>query len=527
MFWGGTSGRFGNPLPDGLCRLGGQGYGGMQIISNTFPIFALARATLSTTRISAAKRTPSLKIPESIAMPEPESALEGLTGARRLWAFVPIAIAIGMATLDGAIANTALPTMALNLHATPANSIWVINAYQLAIVTSVLPLSALGERVSYRRIYTIGLAIFTLASLLCALSSSLTMLVAARVLQGFGASGIMSVNAALVRFIFPARHFGKGIGLNALVVAVTSAIGPTVASGILAIAPWPWLFAVNVPLGVAALAAGLTALPDNPRATHKFDFVSAGLSAATLGLFVLTISEGGHQAALGLVVLALVAAGVCAWLLVRRQATHPAPILPIDLFRSPVFALSALTASCSFAAQGLAYVSLPFYLQHTLGRTQVETGLLITPWPVVVAIMAPIAGHFSDRYPAGILGGIGLATMCVGLGSFAFLPDHPATLDIVWRMMVCGLGFGFFQTPNMRAIMSNAPPHRSGGASGIVATARLMGQTTGAALVALCFGISADHGAMAALILGSVFSGAASIVSFLRMLPRRAVLSSP
>lgn len=452
--------------------------------------------------------------------PQPEA--DGLHGQRRLWAFAPIAIAVAMATLDSAIANTALPTMAIKLRATPAASIWVVNAYQLAVVVTLLPLSSLGEAVSYRRVYMAGLAVFTLSSLFCALSVSLPMLVAARVLQGLGASGIMSVNAALVRFIFPARHYGRGIGYNALVVAVMSAIGPTVASAILAVAPWPWLFAVNVPLGLAALAAGRFALPDNPRSPHRFDIVSAALSAGAFGLLVLAISEGGHQASAPLVIVAFAAALAFAWLLVNRQAAHPAPIFPIDLFRRPVFALSALTATCSFAAQGLAYVSLPFYLQHTLGRTQVETGLLITPWPVMVAIMAPIAGHLSDRYPAGILGGFGLATMSLGLLSLALLPAVPSTPDIVWRMMVCGLGFGFFQTPNMRAIMSSAPPHRAGGASGIVATARLLGQTTGAALVALCFGLSASGGSALALMLGAGFAGAACVASFLRLLPKQA-----
>jgi MFS transporter, DHA2 family, multidrug resistance protein len=455
-------------------------------------------------------------------MTEATPPIDGLNGVRRLWAFLPIMIAIGMATLDSAIANTALPTMALNLHATPAESIWVVNAYQLSIVVSVLPLSSLGETIGYRRVYTVGLAIFTLASLACALSSTLPILVAARVLQGFGASGIMSVNAALVRFIFPARLFGRGVGFNALTVAVTSAIGPTVASAILAVAPWPWLFAVNVPLGVGALIAGILALPENPRSPHRFDLGSAALSAGAFGLLVLAISEAGHQASVSFVLVAFAMAIGFGWVLARRQREHPAPILPFDLFRRPVFALSALTAVCSFAAQGLAYVSLPFFLQHTLGRTQVETGVLITPWPVAVAIMAPIAGQLSDRYPAGVLGGFGLATMGVGLGSLALLPTDPSTLNIVWRMVVCGIGFGFFQTPNMRAIMSSAPPHRSGGASGIVATARLLGQTTGAALVALCFGLTSEHATVLALSIGAGFAGAASIASFLRLMPRRA-----
>ncbi len=181
-------------------------------------------------------------------------------------------------------------------------------------------------------------------------------------------------------------------------------------------------------------------------------------------------------------------------------------MLPVDLYRRPLFALSSATSMCSFAAQGLSFVSLPFYFQSVLGRSAVETGLLLTPWPVVTGLMAPIAGPLSDRYPPAILGGIGMIAVprAVAAGVAAGAPD---TLDIVWRMMICGAGFGFFQSPNLKALMSAAPPERSGGASGIIATSRLVGQSTGAALVALCFGISALHGPALALTLAPASPG--------------------
>jgi DHA2 family multidrug resistance protein-like MFS transporter len=213
----------------------------------------------------------------------------------------------------------------------------------------------------------------------------------------------------------------------------------------------------------------------------------------------------------------LAAAIVLGWLLMRRQADHPAPMLPIDLFRRPIFALSTATAVCSFAVQGLAFVSLPFYFEDILLRSQVETGFFMTPWPLVVAIMAPIGGRLSDRYPVGILGGIGLALLCVGMVLLATLPASPGVANIVWRMVICGIGFGFFQTPNMNARMSSAPPHRSGSASGIVATARLTGQTVGAALAALCFTLAGREGATVALALGAGFAALGSVMSFLRL----------
>ena len=446
--------------------------------------------------------------------------LDGLPPDRMRWAVVTVMVAVSMASLDTSIANAVLPTIAVDVHATPAASIWVVNAYQLALVACLLPFSSLGEIFGYRRVYTYGLVMFTGASLVCALSWSLPTLTAARVLQGVGAAGIMSVNTALIRFIYPARKLGKGVGLNALTVAVSTALGPTVAAGILSVASWQWLFAINVPLGGVALMLAARSLPMTPRATHRFDLASAVLNAGTFGLLILGIGEGAHSASTLTTVAVLCGAAVMGALLVRRQLGLSAPMLPVDLYRRPLFALSSATSMCSFAAQGLSFVSLPFYFQTVLGRSAVETGLLLTPWPVMTGLLAPIAGPLSDKYPPAILGGIGMIVLCTGLLLMASLPTHPDSFAIVWRMMICGAGFGFFQSPNLKAIMSAAPPERSGGASGIIATSRLVGQSTGAALVALCFGISAMHGPALALTLAAGFSGAAGVVSFSRLLAR-------
>jgi len=449
------------------------------------------------------------------AMSAPAS--DGLPPERRRWAVAAIFTALAMASLDTAIANIALPAIAADLHVSPADVVWVVNVYQIALVATLLPLGALGEIVGHERIYLGGLLLFTLASLGCALAWSLPSLLTARALQGLGASGVMSVNSALIRFVYPSRILGRGFGHNALVVATAFTLGPTIASGILALGPWPWLFAVNIPFGLVAIGIGLKTLPHPPRAVHAFDFPGAVLASSCLGLFILGIGSAAHKAWPGLVSIELTAAILLGWLLIRRQADHPAPMLPIDLFRRPVFALSAATAVCSFAVQGLAFVSLPFYFEDILMRTQVETGFFMTPWPLVVAIMAPIGGRLSDRYPAGILGGLGLVLLGLGMVLLATLPVNPSVANIVWRMAICGFGFGFFQTPNIRTLMSSAPPHRSGGASGLVATARLTGQTIGAALAALCFGLAGRDGATLALTLGAGFAAVGSVMSFLRM----------
>ena len=218
-------------------------------------------------------------------------ARDGLPPRQRLRAMFVIEIALAMSVLDGAIANIALPTIAAELRTDPASAIWVVNAYQLAVTVSLLPFASLGELRGYRRVFGWGLAVFTLGSLACALSHSLTALIASRILQGFGGAGIMSVNNALVRFVYPRDQLGRGVAINALVGAISSAIGPSVAAAILSVAPWQWLFAINVPLGGIALALIMGALPRTPVAHHRFDWLSAVMSAATFGMLITGIDN--------------------------------------------------------------------------------------------------------------------------------------------------------------------------------------------------------------------------------------------
>lgn len=454
----------------------------------------------------------------SFARTQEYPAGQGVPEGERWGAVLALQLGVAVASLDTAIANTALPTMAQDLNTTEALSVWIVSAYQLAVAAALLPLALLGEIWGHRRVFMAGLVLFTLASLACGLSPSLGWLVAARVVQGLGGAAIMAVNVALLRFTYPASQMGRGMGLNSLVVGVSFAAGPTLASTILAFASWPWLFLVNVPIGALAIVLGLRMLPATPRSPRRFDVVAALLCAAFFAMLIYTLNEGAH-AQLGWVGMAVLLGLTLASLLglLHRQAGVPAPLLALDLLRRPVFALSAATAVCTFCTQMLAFVSLPFMLQGVLGYTQIETGFLITPWPMMVAAMAPVAGRLSDHYPAGLLAGVGLAMLAAGMGLLAAMPADPSVADIVWRMALCGAGFGFFQSPNMRAIMTSAPPERSGGASGMVGTVRLLGQSTGAALVAACLHVSPAHGAVAALWLGVATAGLACVASFLRL----------
>ncbi|TFW11124.1 MFS transporter [Brevundimonas intermedia] len=442
------------------------------------------------------------------------AALDGLPTPRRYWAIASIGLGITLAVLDGAIANVALPSIAQDLQASSAASIWIVNAYQIAIVVALLPLASLGEIVGYRRVSQAGLAVFTLASIACVFANSIEALSLARVIQGFGAAGIMSVNGALVRFTYPQSLLGRAVGINAVIVSLAAAAGPTIASAILSVGHWRWLFALNVPIGLLAVSLAGFTLPHNPLHKRKLNWTGAALNAAAFGLVITGLQSLAHgeAAVLGF---GLTGAGLAAGvLLIRHERSRASPLIPLDLLARPMFSLSVATSIISFTAQMMAFVALPFFLQGSLRLTPVETGLLMTPWPLATMIAAPLAGYLSDRYSAGVLGAIGLSVFACGLMALSFLNADSTHFDIVWRMAVCGAGFGFFQSPNNRAMLSEAPKERAGAAGGTLGMARVVGQSLGAVVVAFLLSTTPINGvahgfqiAAVTALFGAVMSG--------------------
>lgn len=444
---------------------------------------------------------------------------DGLPLPKRYWAILAIALGVSLSVLDTTIANVALPTISDELHTSPSTVIWVVNAYQLSTIISILSFSSLGEIWGYKKVYLTGISLFIVASLMCALSTSFWTLIAARILQGFGASAITSVNTSLLRIIYPQRFLGRGMGINALVVAFSLAAGPTIASIILSFASWHWLFAVNIPVGLLALVVGFRFLPLNQVSIkgRKFDFISSLGNALTFALLLFVMESISHQQKIQFILFGVILFAIVSYKFIRRQLRQKYPLLPVDLLKIPIFALSIGTSVTSFTAQMLAMVSLPFFLQKTLGYSGSEIGFLLTPWPLAIIVVAPIAGWLVERVHAGLLGAIGLAIFSLGLFLLAFLPNNPSDFSIIWRMVICGAGFGLFQSPNNSVIVSSAPAYRSGGASGMLGTARLLGQTLGTALVAMIFSLIPGTGTQSSLLLAGIFAALAAMVSSLRL----------
>ena len=441
-----------------------------------------------------------------------------------------ILLGIAVSVLDGTVVNLALPSIVKDLHSTASQSVWVVNAYQLATLALLLPLATMGDRIGYRRVYLSGVAVFTVASALCSLAPSLPALALARAVQGAGAAGMMSVNAALVRLTYPSEQLGRGIAINSVVVATASVAGPAIAAAVLSVAQWPWLFAVNVPLGILLLAFGVRVLPHNVVAgaargrLSLLDVVLNGgmFSLLFLGADMLGVRAG--QAAdpgalltgAGLIGGAVVIGAVH----VRRQLGQARPLLPLDLLRIRIFRLSMATSVCAFCAQTLAYIGLPFLLLDVWQLTTVQGGLLMACWPAGVIVAASQAGRLIGRHSGGLLGAIGLGVLSLGLVLLTEAAMHAEPPSLWWRLLVCGLGFGLFQSPNNHTIITSAPAQRSGAASGMLGTARLTGQSLGAVCIAAVFAFASAHhgrGPLVALALAACFAGAAAVFSGLRV----------
>ncbi len=445
-------------------------------------------------------------------------AADGLPLPRRRWAVFGLSITVIITAIDTTLINVALPQIARDLAISATSAVWVVKVYLLTIMVGLLPLGSLGERIGYLRVYSAGLVFYCLGALVCTLADSLPTLVAGRFLQGLGAAGIMSMVAAMIRNIYPRASLGRGIGFNSVIVATAGALGPTVSAMVLSVVDWPWLFAAYVPLALIALVVGRKNLPNPPASGGSFDGISAVLNILVFGLLILGLGELQDGRWSG----GLARIGLCALFgvfLVRRQLNRASPLLPVDLLRLPVFTLSVCANICTFMAFMLAFIALPFYLQESLGLSVFVAGLMMTPWPVATALVAPYAGRLADRYPAGIVGSIGLATCGTGLMLLALLPSDASALSIIWRMALSGLGFGIFQSPNNRAIISAAPMNRTGGAGSMQAASRLLGQTLGAVLAAWVFARFGYGSLSAPLILAGGLIGLALGFSLLRLRP--------
>jgi DHA2 family multidrug resistance protein-like MFS transporter len=424
---------------------------------------------------------------------------------------IAVLSAMALVVLDAGLVNVALPTIGDALKARPADAILAVSAYQTALVMGLLPCAQIAERWGCRRLFVGGLALFSVASITCACAVTLPMLVAARVVQGLGGAAIMSLGIALLRFALAPERLGKAIGWNALTVALCSAGGPVAGALILAVAPWPWLFLAKLPIIVIALAA-TKGLPEVPPSRHTMDAGNIALhgSAAALVLVAAGMAISRPLPA------ALLAAGaaVLAGALMMRQKQSEAPLWPVDLLALRPFRVSVIASICCFSGQSAGMLALSFHLQLGLGRGLVSAGLVMTCWPLTVAITSVFANRLAERFGSALPCVVGGLVLAAGLMLSALWPTENSIAPLVIGAALGGLGFGLFQVPNNRTLFLTAPVERSAAAGGMQGSARLIGQTIGALMIGLLLaGTPTMFAPRIGFALGSLFAVTAALVS--------------
>ena len=447
---------------------------------------------------------------------------------RKYIAVIALQIVLVMTVLDVTVVNVALPILAEKFSISNSSAVWIVTIYQLVITMLLLPVSSIGDLYSYKRTFLTGVVVFTLSSAACALSQNFTMLVAARAIQGIGAACVMGVNVALVRLIYPREILGRGMALNAMCIAIATAAGPTIAGAILSVAPWHWLFLINVPLGILAFFMGWKLLPENPPADHKpkFDWQSAIENMIVFGLIFYALGNFSRKGDIVLSAVLLTVGLIVGFFYLKRQFGHEQPLLPVDLFRNSMYTMSIATSVCSFMAQNIAMIALPFLYLNGYHFSAINTGLLMTPWPLATMIVSPIAARYVEKHNPGATAALGMAVFIVGVLLLLYTGGNPSEWNIAWRMAICGIGFGMFQTPNNIVMVMATPVNRSGGAGGMQSTARLVGQTLGATIVSTVFALFAKETTSIAVCLHIAIALAlcAGIFSYTRTLGHRSEL---
>jgi EmrB/QacA subfamily drug resistance transporter len=452
-----------------------------------------------------------MTVMSAAAAPQPHAA-----DPRRWWILTAVAFGTIMTPLDGSIVNVAMPNIAVSLHATLTAVEWVATAYLLVVGTTVLTWGRLGDLIGLKPLFLGGLSLFTAGSLLCGLASSLPLLVACRVLQALGGGMLLSVGPGIIASAFPPRELGQALGLNGLVVALGLALGPTLGGVLTGRAGWPWIFFVNVPVGTIGVLWAARVLPRLRREVREpFDIPGAALAAAAILAVLLALSLGPSRGFGARGVLGLLAAGAAAGAaFVWRELRYPWPMLDPQLFRHRVFAAASTATLLNFLAQFAVTFLMPFYLESLRAMTPEGAGLLLTAFPLTMAVTAPLAGRLSDRMGSRVLATAGMAVQVVALLGLARLGAGDPPARIGWELALFGAGNGLFTAPNNSAIMGSAPRGRQGVAGGVLAMMRYLGMAMGIALTAAVFAHASGLGRSFAAV--PAVRGPAYVAAFLR-----------
>ena len=389
-----------------------------------------------------------------------------------------------MGPLDASIVNTVLPVITQYFHTDISIAQWVPTVYLLTISCFILFYGRLGDTFGYRKIFLYGLAGFTVTSLLCGLSQSIWMLIALRALQGLSAGMIMAVGMAIITSSFLPTERGKALGIYAISIAAALGLGPTIGGAVAEHLSWRYVFIINVPIGVVALLWCYRVIPQSvTKPGQRLDWFGV-LTAFVFLLSLLLCANRGQDwgwlspASISLLMVALISGVAFIWLERRMKQ----PMLNLALFKSRVFGFASLSALLNFVAIYAMIFLTPFYLTFVLHYDILKVGLVMAASPIATLFIAPVAGALSDRIGSRGLTACGMATCAVGMFLMSGLGASSSSTDVIWRLVICGIGAGMFQSPNNSAIMGSVPVFHLGIASGMLAAMRNVGMVLGLAL---------------------------------------------
>ena len=404
--------------------------------------------------------------------------------ANKRWLIFGVtAIGTFMSTLDSSIVNVALPEISVSLHSTLPLVQWVVSAYLLSICC-LLPLFGRAcDMFGRRRIYSLGFVAFTIGSIFCGSASSIFALIVARIAQGVGAAMLMSNAPAIVAATFTGPDRGRALGMVGMVVALGSMTGPTVGGLLVDAIGWKSIFYVNVPIGILGVLAAQALLPRQERRYQEiFDFKGAVLFAVAIIFFLLVVSHGQEWGWNSPLVIGLGVIAVLTFIAFIHQEKHTvSPMIDLKLFEIWAFLSGNITGLLSFMAAFCNTMLLPFYLASILHLPPAQIGLLMTPFPLMLVVVAPVSGYLSEQVNPAILSGIGLTVTTAGLVFIATFDAQSTLLAVVLGQALLGLGNGLFQSPNNNSVMSSVPLTKLGIAGGINALVRNVGMVCGIA----------------------------------------------
>ena len=406
--------------------------------------------------------------------------------------FILSTVLIGatMSALDVSIVNVAMPTLKNDFNTTLAVIEWVAMAYMLAL-TIFLPLfGRLADIFGRSRMYNIGFVVFTIGSAFCGVANTASFLIGARVLQAVGAGLLQANSVALITQAFPPNERGRAIGIQGAVQAIAMSVGPFVGGLLITAVSWRAIFYVNVPIGIAGTIAALYILPAGESTTkrEKIDYLGTVLFASGLAFLVLAVNEGaklGWTSHIILAYFALAAALITSFLITELRVEHP--MIDLSLFKRYAFSAGNFTGLLSYYVLFAVLFLMPFYLEQIAGYNPAATGTILTPIPLAMAIVAPFAGHISDKYGSRIMTTSGMVICALSTLLLIFISRSNGAFLLIAELVLLGIGMGLFTPPNNSAIMGSAPKERLGVAGGILNMMRALGLIFGVDISGVIF----------------------------------------